>query len=137
MTFLLKNKSYDLRLELVVTLRLPWSHKIRRKSLKKNRCCYGKKVYGNIAALLIFDKLQRRDIRKQRVFRDRRNPLDYLTDGEIREKYRLPRFYLLQLVELVRSDLEKPTQRSQPISPTIQVKYFRNQMIPCLLLIVI
>ena len=52
-----------------------------------------------MAALFIFDELQRRDLRKQRVFRDRRNPLDYLTDGEIRERYRLPRLYLLQLVE--------------------------------------
>ena len=88
-----------------------------------------------MAALFIFDELQRRDLRKQRVFRDRRNPLDYLTDGEIRERYRLPRLYLLQLVELLTCDLEKPTQRSQPISPTIQVKYLRNHcnMIPCLL----
>ena len=77
-----------------------------------------------MAALFIFDELQRRDIRKQRLFKDRRNPLDYLTDGEIRERYRLPRLYLLQLVELVSCDLEKPTLRSQPISPIIQVKYF-------------
>ena len=86
-----------------------------------------------MAALFIFDELQRSDIRKQRVFRDRRNPLDYLTDGEIRERYRLP--HLLQLVELLSCDLEKPTLRSQPISPIIQVKYFRNHcnMIPCLL----
>ena len=74
-----------------------------------------------MAALFIFDELQRRDIRKQRVFKDRRNPLDNLTDGEIRERYRLPRLYLLQLVELVSCDLEKPTLRSQPISPIIQV----------------
>ena len=60
-----------------------------------------------MAALFIFDELQRSDIRKQRVFRDRRNALDYLTDGEIRERYRLP--HLLQLVELLSCDLEKPT----------------------------
>ena len=62
-----------------------------------------------MAALFIFDELQRRDIRKQRVFRDRQNPLDYLTDGEIRERYRLSRLCLLQLVELVSYDSEKPT----------------------------
>lgn len=37
-----------------------------------------------MAALLIFDELQGRDIKKIRVFRDRQNPLDYLMDGEIR-----------------------------------------------------
>ena len=85
-----------------------------------------------MAALFIFDELQRRDLRKQRVFRDRRNPLDYLTDGEIRERYRLSRLYLLKLVQLVSCAFEKPIQRSKPISPTFQVKYFQNHcnMIP-------
>ena len=60
-----------------------------------------------MAALFIFDELQRRDISKQLVFRDRLNHLDYLTDGKIRERYRLPRLYLLQLVALVSCDLKK------------------------------
>ena len=67
-----------------------------------------------MAALFIFDELQRRDISKQLVFRDRRNHLDYLTDGKIRERYRLPRLYLLQLVALVSCDLKNKNNPEKP-----------------------
>ena len=44
------------------------------------------KVYGTMAALFVFDELQRRDLKKQRVFEIDKNILDYLMDGKIRER---------------------------------------------------
>ncbi|XP_056006893.1 putative nuclease HARBI1 [Ostrea edulis] len=56
-----------------------------------------------------------------RVFRDRNNPLDYLNDVEVVERYRLPRRYLYELTDLVRGDVEHPTNRSKAVPAVIQV----------------
>jgi hypothetical protein len=63
----------------------------------------------------------RRQLRRERVFRDRNNPLDYLDDVDIIDKFRLPRFLILHLCEELRVHLEHPTGRSHAIPPSLQV----------------
>jgi hypothetical protein len=62
--------------------------------------------------------------RRPRVFRDRLNPLDYLRDSEIVERYRLPRVFIFELIDLVREDVERPTLRSHAIPASLQVKTY-------------
>ncbi|XP_061162901.1 putative nuclease HARBI1 [Saccostrea echinata] len=45
-----------------------------------------------------------RKLQRPRVFRDRTNPLDFLSDEEVVERYRLPRHVLYRLVEMVRAN---------------------------------
>jgi hypothetical protein len=59
--------------------------------------------------------------RRERVFRDRLNPLDYLRDFEIVERYRLPRHFIFEIIDLVRDDVDRPTARSHSIPATLQV----------------
>ena len=89
MIVLLKIKSYDLRLELVVTLRLPLSClKSYNQTwvLKKNRC-YSKWKSTELWRLCLFLTNYKGGIKKKhRVFEIEKNPLDYLMDGKIRER---------------------------------------------------
>ncbi|XP_062581784.1 putative nuclease HARBI1, partial [Saccostrea cucullata] len=62
-----------------------------------------------------------RKLPRPRVFRDRTNPLDFLNDEEVIERYRLPRHFLYRLVELVRGDVERPTNRSHSLPAYTQV----------------
>lgn len=68
-----------------------------------------------------FDDLQyRRGLRRERVFRDRTNPLDIYNDIELYERFRLPRHRLLELIDELRPYLEHPTRRQNAISAEIQ-----------------
>ena len=51
------------------------------------------------AILFLADEERERELKRMRVFRDRKNPLDWLDDVEVIERYRLPRNFLIQLVE--------------------------------------
>lgn len=57
-----------------------------------------------------------------RVFRDRTNPLDNLSDFDAIARYRLPRNDIVELLELVKNDLRRPTSRSYAIPEITQVK---------------
>ena len=59
--------------------------------------------------------------RVDRVFRDKTNPLDILSDEEIRVRYRLDRRNIYNLCELLKDDLIRPTKRSQSLSVSLQV----------------
>lgn len=50
------------------------------------------------------------DTSSTRIFRKRTNPLDYLNDTEVIERYRLPRVFLYTLVDLVNADIQKMTR---------------------------
>lgn len=50
----------------------------------------------------------------ERVYRDRLNPLE-MGEEEVRERYRFRPPTILWLVDLLRPDLERPTQRSQAL----------------------
>jgi hypothetical protein len=48
----------------------------------------------------------RRHFRRERVFRDRSNPLDMYNDDELFRRFRLPRRELLELIDTFAVDLE-------------------------------
>ena len=54
-------------------------------------------------------------LRRERVFRDIDNPIDYLDDDDIIAKYRLPRFVIFDLCRRFDGDLKRPTLRSRSL----------------------
>lgn len=81
------------------------------------------------AVFLLAEYEQRKLIRRERVFRDRTNPLDFLNDSEVIERYRLPREFLFRLIYLVREDVEPDTHRSHALSPCTQVNRFTEDRV--------
>ena len=59
----------------------------------------------------------RRSLQRQRVFRDRRNPLDCFSDGQLYEAFRFHRTDLLRLFDDLAADVEyvAPRQGSLPV----------------------
>ncbi|XP_038057592.1 putative nuclease HARBI1 [Patiria miniata] len=74
-----------------------------------------------MALMLLADREARRAIRRERLFRDRRNPLDSLNDEEILTRYRFTRHGVFQVLERVADELESDTRRSNAISPLMQL----------------
>jgi hypothetical protein len=74
--------------------------------------------------LLLDDDMTEHQLRRERVFRDRANPLDYLCDAEIKERYRLPRPFILNLIDMLADDLQRTTKRSHPLPVYTQVINF-------------
>jgi hypothetical protein len=64
---------------------------------------------------------QRNRQRKQRVFRNRTNPLDEYDDDEIRKRFRLSRELILELYEQIGAELEPQTQRNHAIPAIIKI----------------
>lgn len=60
-----------------------------------------------------YHRLLRRDryLRRERVFRDIANPVDYLDDTDIICKYRLPRYIITNLCRQFDGDLIETTLR--------------------------
>ena len=57
----------------------------------------------------------RRALRRERVFRDRKNPLDEYDDVEMYKKYRFTRFGSLHIIDRVEAHLHHPTQRNHAL----------------------
>ena len=55
-------------------------------------------------------------LRREIIFRDRLNPLDYLSDGQLIEKFRLSQDPIRFLIDLLQDRLAHPTFRSHVIS---------------------
>jgi hypothetical protein len=66
----------------------------------------------------------------RRLFRDRNNPLDYLSDESIVKKYRLDRESIYSICEDLEQDLLRFTNRSHSIPVSLQVmialRYYAN-----------
>ena len=62
-----------------------------------------------------------RQLRRERVFLDRNNHLETLNDQGLISKYRLPRRCILDLCEVLRVDLERPTRRNNALTVSQQV----------------
>lgn len=73
-----------------------------------------------MAALLAIVGERNRAIRRERVFRDRQNPLEQ-PDDCIVKKYRLPRQEILRLSDELRGDLERETRRNNAVPVELQV----------------
>ena len=87
--------------------------------------------------MALYVYLRNRKQRVDRIFRDRKNPLDFFNDEEIRLRYRLDREMIHRLCELLNDDLSRPTKRSQSLSVSLQVmtalRYYAtgNFFCPC------
>lgn len=69
----------------------------------------------------VIDEQVRRYLRRQRIFRDRQNPLDVYDDLEIIQRYRLDRQSIISIIDLIKDRLERPTQRSVSLPVSLQV----------------
>ena len=58
--------------------------------------------------------------RRPRIFRDRTNPLDVYDDVDILLRFRMTRETIFEVIDLVRADLEHPTERNHAIPATLQ-----------------
>ena len=73
--------------------------------------------------MIVADEQVRRNLRRQRVFRDRQNPLDFYDDMDIIHvhRYRLDRQSIISIIDLVEDSLERPTKRSGSLPASLQV----------------
>ena len=67
-------------------------------------------------ALLLY---ARRRMRRERVFRDRHNPLDFMGDAELMFKYRLSRASIIELCQLLRNDVHHFTGRNDALPDSL------------------
>ena len=73
-----------------------------------------------IAVILLEEQAARRALRRERVFRDRANPLEWSTE-ELWRRYRFTRRGLMALVAALEPEIAHETGRSQALSPLLQV----------------
>ena len=73
-----------------------------------------------MAAVVVWRSKHRRNLKRNRVFRDRRNLLDMYDDVEL-YKFRFRRHDILTIVDELRDDLEYPDTRQGPLPATLQV----------------
>ncbi|XP_061188738.1 putative nuclease HARBI1 [Saccostrea echinata] len=73
------------------------------------------------AFMRVADEQVRRNLRRQRVFRDRQNPLDAYDDMDIIHRYRLDRRTIISIIDIVQERLERPTKRSRSLPDSLQV----------------
>lgn len=65
-----------------------------------------------MAQLLLMQEILQKSIDQQRVFRDRRNVFDNYSEDQFRERFRYSKNGVMKLVEFLRVDLEKSSNRS-------------------------
>lgn len=80
-------------------------------------------IFHRMMALYLRFLYHRRRVegRAMRIFRDRSNPLDYMNDIELIQKYRLDRRSILQVCDELTEGLRRHTRRSVPMSVSLQV----------------
>lgn len=71
--------------------------------------------------LLLQEENNRRNLRRERIFRDRSNPLDTLTDNEILRNYRFTRQGIFHLINVFGNELEHPTNRNHSLTAQQQL----------------
>ena len=65
-----------------------------------------------MAAVVVWRSQHRRNLRRNRVFRDRKNPLDMYDDVELYDKFRFRRHDILTIVDELLDDLEYPDRHA-------------------------
>ena len=68
-------------------------------------------------ALLLY---ARRILRRERTFRDRQNPSDYMPDEDLLQKYRLPINNIIKLCNVVHVSLQHRTRRNHALQVSLQ-----------------
>ena len=61
-----------------------------------------------MAALVVWGRQHRRNLRRNRVFRDMKNPRDMYEDVELYDEIRFRRHDIFTIVDELRDDLEYP-----------------------------
>jgi len=69
----------------------------------------------------LHERIEQRHLRRPRVFRDRENPLDVLSDDAFFKRFRMPRAKFYELLQYVHDDLEHNTQRNHALLPSQQL----------------
>lgn len=65
--------------------------------------------------------LAARDLRRQKVFRDRLEPLQRYDDTELRNLFRFERRSIVTLIDLIEERLTRRTRRNRSLNPSLQV----------------
>ena len=65
----------------------------------------------------------RRSLRRQRVFRDRTNPLDSMSDAELYDAFRFFRHELMDLCDEITEHVEHASHRQGALPPILQVRH--------------
>ena len=89
-----------------------------------------------MAAVVVWRSQHRRDLRRNRVFRDRKNPLDVYDDVELYDKFRFRPHDILTIVDELLDDLEYATRnpidtRQGSLPATLQVMLHWGRMRVC------
>ena len=76
-----------------------------------------------MTAVVVWISQHRRNLKRNRVFRDRKNPLEstMYDDVELYAKFRFRRHDILTIADEMRDDLECPDTRQGPLPATLQV----------------
>ena len=74
-----------------------------------------------MATLLLLRRKNKRVLRRERVFRDRTNPLETLDDVDLISRYRFPGRVIRKLIDEVDPLVRRPTYKTHAIPTHIQV----------------
>ena len=74
-----------------------------------------------MAAVIVWRRQHRRNLWRNRVFRDRKNPLDMYNDMELYDIFRFHRHDIIRIVDELRDDLEYPDTRQGSLQASLQV----------------
>ena len=74
-----------------------------------------------MAELFVALPVYRVSLRRERLFRDRSNPLEIFDDYHLILRYRFPRCYILELIEMCNNELERRTNRNKSLPVYCQV----------------
>ncbi len=74
-----------------------------------------------MALLFRIRELNRRGLRRERLVRDRTNPIDFYDDIELKKLFRFERTNIFRLTDTLSNYLSHQTHRGKSLSPIQQV----------------
>ena len=74
-----------------------------------------------MADLMFMHMRRRRNIRRERVFRDHKNPIDIFGDVELYERFRFRRNDILGIVDEIQDDIKYPATRQGSLPAVLQL----------------
>jgi hypothetical protein len=73
-------------------------------------------------AAIVAAQRMRRSLRRQRLFRDRLNPLETMTDLQLYKAFRFRRHELIAICDEIKDEIEYPVGRKGTLPPILQVQ---------------
>lgn len=74
-----------------------------------------------MANRVVYDLVLRRNLRRDRIFRDRTNPFDVYDDVDLYSRFRFRRADILDLCNVIEDDIDHPFQRKGSLTPLMQL----------------